>query len=119
VTTPTIASATLFTNTTMLPVTVYLKSGTTAPTELTINGVAALLPLISQIVSIPLEPGGTVQFTYTVARHGPGSGTNTFLKSALRKATYGTPSEVFPAAPGHPDAMFRRLSGYGMRGLNA
>jgi hypothetical protein len=68
VTTPTIASATTFTNTTMLPVTVYLKSGTTAPTVLVINGVTStVLPLISQIVSVPLEPGGTISFTCTVA----------------------------------------------------
>jgi hypothetical protein len=68
VTTPTIARATLFTNTTMLPVTVYLKSGTTAPTVLIINGVTStVLPLISQIVSVPLESGGSIQFTCTVA----------------------------------------------------
>jgi hypothetical protein len=58
VTTPTIASATLFTNTTMYAVTAYLKAGTTAPTVLTINGITAVFPLASQITPIALEPGG-------------------------------------------------------------
>jgi hypothetical protein len=68
VTTPTFpASAAVVTNTTGFRVSVYAKSGTTAPTVMTINGVSTVLPLASQLVTIPLDPGGTVAFTYTVA----------------------------------------------------
>lgn len=68
VTTPTFpTSTTVVTNTTGLRVTVYMKSGATAPTVTTINGVSTVLPLINQIVSYSLDPGGTIALTFTVA----------------------------------------------------
>jgi hypothetical protein len=71
VTAPMIASATPFTSTMMLPITVYLKSGSTAPTLLMINGVTpTVLPLTSQIASILPGACRTVQTTYTVAPTG-------------------------------------------------
>lgn len=61
------ASTVVSTNTTGFPVVVMLKAGSTAPTVLTVNGVATVLPVISQIMPILLMPGGTIQMTYTVA----------------------------------------------------
>jgi hypothetical protein len=70
VTTPTMASATLFTNTTGRRVEVFIKWGaTTAPTAVSVNGVSVLsfIGAVSTVERVILMPGGTIQFTYTVA----------------------------------------------------
>lgn len=68
VTTPTFpTSTTVVTNTTGHRVNALVKSGATASTVVTYNGVATVLPLINQITSYALDPGGTIAFTYTVA----------------------------------------------------
>jgi hypothetical protein len=68
VTTPAFpASTTVVTNTTGYRISVFFKSGATPPTVMTINGVSTVLPLASQITTIPLDPGGTFANTYTVA----------------------------------------------------
>lgn len=60
-------TTTVVTNTTGHRVGVLFKSGATAPTVTTMNGVSTVLPLINQIVTYPLDPGGTIAFTFTVA----------------------------------------------------
>lgn len=68
VATPTFpTTTTVVTNTTGHRVAVLFKSGATAPTVTTINGVSSVLPLINQIVTYPLDPGGTIALTFTVA----------------------------------------------------
>lgn len=68
VTTPAVPATTVVaTNITGFRVNVMLKAGTTAPTVLTINGVASVLPVVSQLIPIVLDPGGTIQMTFTVA----------------------------------------------------
>lgn len=61
------ASTVVSTNTTGFRVNVMLKAGSTAPTALTVNGVASVLPLLNQLAPIVLDPGGTIQMTYAVA----------------------------------------------------
>lgn len=70
VTTPTFpTSTTVVTNTTGLRVTVLVKSGATAPTVITYNGVAdsTILPAVTALFSLALDPGGTIAFTFTAA----------------------------------------------------
>lgn len=70
VATPTFpTSTTVVTNTTGRRVLMYCKSGATAPTVITLNGVAnsTILPAVTSEFTLPLEPGGTIAFTYTVA----------------------------------------------------
>lgn len=68
VTTPAFpTSTTVVTNTTGRRVTIYLKWGAAAPTVSTINGVATVLPLVNQLATYLLDPGGTIAFTYATA----------------------------------------------------
>lgn len=70
VTTPTFpTTTTVVTNTTGLRVTAMIKSGATAPTVITYNGVAdsTILPAVTSLFSLALDPGGTIAFTFTVA----------------------------------------------------
>lgn len=69
VTTPGIPASTVnATNTTGFKVLVLIKCAATAPTAIGVNGVAfAQALLASQMFSVPLEPGGTINMTYTVA----------------------------------------------------
>jgi hypothetical protein len=69
VTTPAIpASTVVVTNTTGRRVLVMLKNGATTMSSLSVNGVVAGVPVTaSQLIPVTLEPGGTINFTYTVA----------------------------------------------------
>jgi hypothetical protein len=66
VTTPAVpAAAAVVTNTTGFRVIAAIKFSATAPTAVTINGVATGAPVASQRDSVVLEPGGTISFTTT------------------------------------------------------
>lgn len=71
VTTPAVGASTVaVANTTGFPVEIFIKNGTTAPTVVTLNGVAitGFYTLVASAFWGPvmLEPGGTIAFTYTV-----------------------------------------------------
>jgi hypothetical protein len=75
VTTPTFpTSTTVVTNTTGYRVTVYTKFATTAPTNVSVNGVAFGTSigagLASEIFTAQLDPGGTISFTFATAPTG-------------------------------------------------
>lgn len=68
VTTPTFpTTTTVVTNTTGHRVSAWTKMGATAPTAMSVNGVATAVPLLNTLIPIVLDPGGTVVFTYATA----------------------------------------------------
>lgn len=69
VTTPAVAASTATTtNTTGYRLAVLIKLGSTAPTAMVVNGVTttAFIGAVSTIMSVTLDPGGTISFTYSV-----------------------------------------------------
>lgn len=67
ITTPAVPATTVVTtNTTGARVMVVVKWGATAPTAVAINGTNTVLPLLNQVVTYILEPGGTIAFTGVV-----------------------------------------------------